>query len=96
MVTIGMDYAVLPGKESVFEDAFANVLKAMDGMEGHDRSRLFREVGGEGSRYLIVSRWTDEAAFDAFIASDRFKKVADWGRENILARRPSHTTYRED
>ena len=96
MVTIGMNYAVLAGKERVFEEAFANVLKAMDGMQGHDHSRLFREVGGEGSHYLIVSRWTSQSAFDEFIASDRFRKVANWGRENILAGRPSHTTYRED
>ncbi len=94
LVTIGMNYAVLAGKEKVFEDAFTSVLEAMQGMEGHDESHLYREVGEQdAAHYLIVSRWTDEAAFDAFIASDRFRKVASWGRENILAGRPSHTTY---
>ena len=73
---------------------FENVLKAMEGMDGHDTSSLYRGVGDPGE-YLIVSRWSDQGAFDAFIASDRFKKVADWGAENILAGRPSHTTYRE-
>ena len=97
MVTIGMNYAVLSGKEQVFEDAFANVLRAMSSMDGHDESHLYREVGdGKVASYLIVSRWTSEAAFDAFIGSDQFKKVANWGRENILAGRPSHTTYRSD
>ena len=30
-------------------------------------------------------------AFDGFIASDAFKKVAKWGKEEILAGRPVHT-----
>jgi heme-degrading monooxygenase HmoA len=42
-----------------------------------------------------VSRWESEAAFNAFVASDAFKKVTNWGRENILAGPPRHTTYRE-
>jgi len=29
------------------------------------------------------------------VASDAFRKVTSWGAENILAGRPSHTTYRE-
>ena len=96
MVTIGMNYRVLAGKEEVFEAAFARVLEAIEEAPGHDASRLYRGVGGgPDADYLIVSRWSDEQAFDAFIASDAFKKVTSWGRENILAGRPSHTTYRE-
>jgi heme-degrading monooxygenase HmoA len=37
--------------------------------------------------------WTDEKAFQDFIRSERFQKVASWGKENILVERPSHTTY---
>jgi heme-degrading monooxygenase HmoA len=44
---------------------------------------------------LIVSRWKSEQAFRDFIASDAFKKVTDWGKQNILAGRPRHTTYNE-
>ncbi len=96
MVTIGMNYDVLAGKESVFEAAFARVLEAIEAAEGHDASRLYKGVGGgPNSDYLIVSRWNDQGAFDAFIASDAFKKVTNWGKENILAGRPSHTTYQE-
>jgi heme-degrading monooxygenase HmoA len=51
--------------------------------------------GGPNADYLIVSRWSDEQAFQRFTASDAFKKVTSWGAENILAERPSHTTYRE-
>jgi heme-degrading monooxygenase HmoA len=95
MVTIGMNYQVLPGKEAAFEGACRKVLQVMDGAEGHDHSQIFRAIDGTPAQYLIVSRWNDEAAFQAFIQSDTFKKVTSWGRDNILAGRPSHTTYRE-
>lgn len=96
MVTIGMNYHVRAGKEEVFEAAFARVLAALEGAEGHAQSRLYRGVGGgPDAEYLIVSRWNDEGAFQDFVASDTFKKVTSWGAENILAGRPTHTTYQE-
>ena len=96
MVTIGMNYQVLAGKEEIFEAAFARVLVAIESAKGHEASRLYKGVGGgPNADYLIVSRWSDEAAFEAFVASDAFRKVTSWGAENILAGRPSHTTYRE-
>ena len=90
-----MNYHVLPGKEQIFEDACSRVVETMRGVEGHDESHLYRRVGEDGSAYLIVSRWESEAAFEDFVASDAFKKVTNWGRENILAGPPRHTTYRE-
>ena len=96
MVTIGMNYFVIPGKEQVFEDACAKVIKTMSGIDGHDTSSLFKEVGDGVPVYLISSRWTDEQAFKDFIASDAFKKVTNWGKLNILRGRPMHTTYKHD
>lgn len=96
MVTIGMNYEVLSGKEKVFEDACANVVKTMETIDGHDQSQIFKSIKDDEGAYLIVSRWANEQAFKDFIASDAFKKVTNWGKENILAGRPSHTTYRED
>lgn len=95
MVTIGMNYFVREGKEKVFEDACASVVQAMQQVDGHDESHLYHRVGGEPV-YLIVSRWDSEASFRAFVASEQFKKVTSWGRENILTGPPRHTTYRED
>jgi heme-degrading monooxygenase HmoA len=96
MVTIGMNYQVLPGKEEVFEGACRKVLEVMADAAGHDGSQIYRRVdGGSASEYLIVSRWNDEPAFEAFIRSDAFKKVTSWGLANVLAGRPRHTTYRE-
>jgi heme-degrading monooxygenase HmoA len=97
VVTIGMNYFVIAGKEQVFEDACASVVKAMREIDGHENSELYRRVGEDGDPvYLIVSRWQSEDAFKGFIASDQFKKVTNWGAENILSARPRHTTYRED
>jgi heme-degrading monooxygenase HmoA len=93
MVTIGMNYSVREGKEQVFEDACARVIQTMRGIDGHSESKLFREVGG-ARHYLIVSTWASEQAFRDFVASDAFKKVTNWGAENILEGRPSHTVYR--
>ena len=95
MVTIGMNYEVLDGKQQIFEDACAKVVATMESIEGHDHSMIYRGVASGDSAYLIVSRWESEQAFNDFVASDAFKKVTNWGKQNILAGRPSHTTYRE-
>ena len=92
MVTVGMNYRVLPGKEQAFEQAFKAVLHAMDQMEGHSRSLLFKQVF-DPQHYLIISDWSDRAAFDGFIASESFRRVADWGSQEILAGRPQHEVY---
>ena len=93
MVTIGMNYFVLPGKEQVFENACASVIDALREAEGHEESKIYRNVEEGGPEYLIVSQWDDEEAFKTFIASEKFKKVTSWGADNILAGRPRHTTY---
>jgi len=95
-VTIGMNYQVISGKEKIFEDACAKVVKTMETIDGHDHSRIYKSIAADDSEYLIVSRWESEKAFEEFVASDAFKKVTSWGKENILAGRPSHTTYRHD
>ena len=92
MVTIGMNYDVLEGKDEIFTNAVAGVIEAMQGMEGHTHTRLFRDVKKPCS-YLIVSDWNSEDAFNEFVASETFRKVTNWGKEQILAGRPSHTVY---
>ena len=44
MVTIGMNYEILQGKEEIFEKAFARVLGSLEGVAGHESSRLYRDV----------------------------------------------------
>jgi heme-degrading monooxygenase HmoA len=95
MVTVGMNYEIIAGKEPQFEAVFDKVLAAMQDMPGHDQTQLFRAVKN-ARMYLIVSKWNDRTAFDAFIGSDQFRKVVDWGKEQILAGRPQHEVYGDD
>jgi len=92
MITVGMNYEVIEGKQDEFEKVFAKVLSIMKGMEGHGESHLYRDVSSPRS-YMIVSGWTDQNAFDAFIASEQFRNVANWGKEKILASRPRHEIF---
>ena len=95
MVTIGMNYEVLEGKEATFENAFDNVVHAMRAVAGHEMSLLFRAVNNP-RHYLIMSKWSDRSAFEGFIGSEAFRKVADWGKEEVLAGRPSHQYYGDE
>ena len=95
MITVGMDYKVIPGKDEEFVSVFDKVLQIMNDMKGHGESHLYRDVFSE-HEYIIISQWSDESAFDAFIASDRFKNVTTWGKENVLAARPKHEIYGDD
>ncbi|MBH05560.1 MAG: antibiotic biosynthesis monooxygenase [Phycisphaeraceae bacterium] len=92
MITVGMNYHVLPDKGSAFEAMFNKVLEVMGSMSGHAHSSLYKDVNNANS-YLIISKWDDRSAFDSFIGSQQFRQVADWGKEQILAGRPSHDYY---
>lgn len=92
MITIGMNYQILPGKNAEFEKVCNAVIGAMADMDGHTKSFLFKDVNDPQS-YLIMSDWSDRAAFDAFISSEQFRNVANWGKEQILAGRPSHNYF---
>jgi heme-degrading monooxygenase HmoA len=92
MVTVGMNYQILPGKGESFEQVFKAVIEVMKQMPGHTESHLYRDVF-DPQRYVIISDWADRDAFDAFIRSEQFRNVANWGKEQILAGRPSHTYY---
>ena len=93
MVTIGMNYRVLPGKGDEFIEKFRGVLAAIHDAEGHEESHLFQDVD-ERDSFLIVSNWSEHEAFQAFIQSQAFKDVTAFGKENILAERPKHKVYR--
>ena len=94
MITVGMDYKIVPGKDNEFIAVFKKVMGIIADMPGHAETHLYRDVEAEHD-YLVVSEWTDEAAFNSFIESDRFKNVATWGMENVLQTRPKHEVYGE-
>lgn len=93
MITIGMNYQVISGKEQEFESAFEGVANALGKANGHEKSTLFKDCRQPGN-YLIMSEWSDETAYQAFIRSDAFRNVTNWGAGNILSGRPSHQVYK--
>lgn len=93
MITVGMNYHVLPGKQSDFEQKFSAVLAALRSAAGHTNSTLWKDVSDDAS-YLITSEWSDEQAFMTFIQSAAFKEVTTWGKEQILSGRPQHKIYK--
>jgi heme-degrading monooxygenase HmoA len=94
MITVGMNYYVIAGKEQQFEEKFVAVVSALRAAEGHSRSTLWKDVS-DTSSYLITSEWSDEQAFRDFIHSDAFREVTDWGQEEILSERPRHKVYKD-
>jgi len=94
MITVGMNYHVIDGKQQEFEDKFAAVIDALKAAAGHSSSTLWKDVSDNAS-YLITSEWSDEQAFTAFIRSDAFRAVTNWGKEQILSGRPQHKIYRQ-
>ena len=93
MITVGMNYHVIEGKQQEFEDKFAAVIEALNAAEGHETSTLWKDVK-DGASYLITSEWTDEAAFTSFIRSEAFRNVTSSGKEQILSGRPQHKIYK--
>lgn len=93
MITVGMNYQVLPGKQADFEAKFAAVLSALRAAAGHTRSTLWRDVADDAS-YMITSEWSDERAFASFIQSQSFKDVTNWGQAQILSGRPQHKVFK--
>ena len=93
MITVGMNYHVIEGKQHDFEQKFQAVMGALQSAPGHTTSTLWRDVGDDAS-YLITSEWSDEKAFQEFIRSDSFRDVTNWGKEQILSSRPQHKVYK--
>jgi heme-degrading monooxygenase HmoA len=93
MITVGMNYHVISGKQQDFESKFAAVIDALKAAPGHTNSTLWKDVGDDAS-YLITSEWSDEQAFRDFIQSQAFRDVTNWGKEQILSDRPQHKVYR--
>lgn len=93
MITVGMNYQVIAGKQAAFEDKFNAVVAALNAAPGHTSSKLWKDVSDDAS-YLIVSEWSDEEAFQEFVKSDAFRAVTNWGKEQILSARPLHKIYK--
>ncbi len=94
MVTVGMNYEVLEGKEEPFEKKFALVVEALNQTPGHLKSHLMKDVFNPRS-YLVVSEWKERLDFEDFVSSEVFRNVTNWGAGAILATRPTHKVYED-
>lgn len=94
MITVGMNYHVIAGKQSDFESKFRDVISALEAADGHMSSKLWKDVSDDAS-YLITSEWSSEQQFQDFIRSKAFQDVTNWGKEQILSSRPQHKIYRQ-
>ncbi len=93
MITVGMNYNVIEGKQQEFEEKFRAVLAALIEAEGHVESKMFSDIDDDCS-YLIVSEWAEQDKFTEFIRSEAFRAVTDWGKAHILSDRPQHKVYK--
>ena len=93
MITVGMNYNVIEGKNDAFVAMCNKVIETLGNADGHQASYLYQDVN-TGNSYLITSEWNDEAAFMAFIQSPEFANVTNWGKEQILAGPPAHKIYK--
>ncbi len=93
MITVGMNYHVISGKEKEFEEKFEAVVSALKDASGHLSSTLWKDVK-QSSSYMITSEWAEESDFQNFVSSDTFRQVTNWGKSEILAGRPVHRIYR--
>ncbi len=61
------------GFERAFEEAFAGRAHMIDGRPGFVDMAVLRP--SEGAIYIVLSRWTSEAAFDAWVESPEFAEA---------------------
>ncbi|MCL4316863.1 MAG: antibiotic biosynthesis monooxygenase [Candidatus Thermoplasmatota archaeon] len=91
MLTVGLYYDVVPGKENDFESYFNLVVAEIKKKKGFVSALLYKRVDKPGS-YLIYSEWKDRESFEEFIKSRDFSSAKEGGSD-MLAGRPSHKIY---
>lgn len=92
MITVGMNYQVIDGKQRDFEGRFRAMLGGLQAADGHLQSSMYRNIDDDCA-YLIISEWSDQEKFTQYIESPAFREVTDRGKEQILAGRPQHKIY---
>ena len=61
------------GNGAMLEERFAARTGDVDTVDGFESFELLRPTDGS-ERYLVVTRWRDDAAFDAWMSSDAFQQ----------------------
>ena len=71
-----------PEYENRFETLFRSRAKAIDRLAGFIRMQVLRPQQA-GEQYLVISHWTDEAAFQAWTQSPEFLEGHQRGFEDL-------------
>jgi heme-degrading monooxygenase HmoA len=87
-----MYYDVIPEKSGMFTSKFQEVIKLLNTIEGHKVTYLYQRVDDPDS-FAVLSEWDDREAFLAFVKSDTFRSVTQWGKEQVLRGAPRHKIY---
>lgn len=56
------------------EKRFAGRKRAVDGTPGFEGFDLLRPTGGENERYMVLTRWESQEAFEAWLNSRDFQQ----------------------
>ncbi len=88
MQTFGLNYEVKPERIEDFKKAAAQLIDAVQGLDGHIETRLFSDVAKPHSM-MIYSNWKTKAEFGNFIRSDTFKQALSEAVD-MLERSPTH------
>lgn len=75
--------AVPAGSGAALEERFAARKGDVDTVAGFESFELLRPTDG-GGQYLVVTRWSDDAAFDAWMGSESFQQSHGGGRDNSV------------
>ncbi|NLT29740.1 MAG: antibiotic biosynthesis monooxygenase [Propionibacterium sp.] len=68
---------------------FAQRAGAVDGQDGFEGFELLKPLDADRPIWLVVTRWRDEAAFDAWFSSQDFR-AAHGGRDTEVSRAHGH------
>jgi heme-degrading monooxygenase HmoA len=91
MLTVGLYYDVVKGKESDFEKYFDVVVGEIKKFDGFVSALLYHRADKPNS-YLIYSEWKDRESFETFIKSREFGGAKSGG-SHMLEGRPHHKIY---
>jgi heme oxygenase (mycobilin-producing) len=77
------------GRGEVLEQRFAARAGEVEKVDGFESFELLRPTEGT-DRYLVVTRWRDDAAFQAWVNSPAFQKGHAQSQADATAEAPEH------
>lgn len=94
MIAIFNRLPVKKGAAVQVADMFANSRGNVQGFPGFVSMEVLRSEGTTEEEVLVITRWQSKEAFDAWVASDEFKKAhARGGAGELMRGHPQMSTY---